>query len=174
MSRLQIIFDELRNITTVDLVYNARCFFEKLLWAMIGIIGTIWAFVFFESQFKLWNESPWLTTRAHVHLSQLPYPAITFCSDGTTKYAIAERLGNYIDPLKTMNVSQDLTYLKMSILQTILPVIQYTLSLTAGKKEYESACRKERIENENQCKVWEFSSFYFIQKFVFDYNFHSR
>ena len=142
MSRLQIIFDELRNITTVDLVYNARCFFEKLFWATIGIIGTIWAFVFFESQFKLWNESPWLTTRAHVHLSEVQYPAITFCSDGATKYAIAETLGNYIDPLKTMNLSQDLNYLKMSILQKILPVIKFTLSMTAGKKEYETACRK--------------------------------
>ena len=154
MSRLQIIFDELRNITTVDLVYNARCFFEKLLWATIGIIGTIWAFVFFESQFKLWNESPWLTTRAHVHLSEVQYPAITFCSDGATKYAIAERLGNYIDPLKTMNLSQDLTHLKMSILEKILPVIKFTMSLQAGKKEYESVCRKGRhIGNENQCKV---------------------
>ena len=154
MSRLQIIFDELRNITTVDLVYNAKCFFEKLLWATIGIIGTIWAFVFFESQFKLWNESPWLTTRAHVHLSEVKYPAITFCSDGATKYAIAETLGNYIDPLKTMNLSQDLTYLKMSILQKVLPIIKFTMSLQAGIKEYESRCRKgRRIGNENQCKV---------------------
>ena len=154
MSRLQIIFDELRNITTVDLVYNARCFFEKLLWATIGIIGTIWAFVFFESQFKLWNESPWLTTRAHVHLSEVKYPAITFCSDGATKYAIAETLGNYIDPLKTMNLSQDLTYLKMSILQKVLPIIKFTMSLQAGIEEYESRCRKGRhIGNENQCKV---------------------
>ena len=154
MSRLQIIFDELRNITTVDLVYNARCFFEKLLWATIGIIGTIWAFVFFESQFKLWNESPWLTTRAHVHLSEVKYPAITFCSDGATKYAIAERLGNYIDPLKTMNLSEDFVHLKMFIFQKIIPVIEYSMSLTAGKKEYESACRKGRhVGNENQCKV---------------------
>ena len=154
MSRLQIIFDELRNITTVDLVYNARCFFEKLLWATIGIIGTIWAFVFFESQFKLWNESPWLTTRAHVHLSEVQYPAITFCSDGSTKYAIAERLGNYIDPLKTMNVSQDLTYLKLFIFQKIIPVIEFTMSMTSGKKEYESVCRNGRnIGNENKCKV---------------------
>ena len=142
MSRLQIIFDELRNITTVDLVYNARCFFEKLLWATIGIIGTIWAFVFFESQFKLWNESPWLTTRAHVHLSQLQYPAITFCSDGSTKYAIAERLGNYINHEVSMNGSQNMSYLKMNLLRKILNIHDFTVM--AGKQTYESRCRKER------------------------------
>ena len=174
MSRPQMILDELRNITTIDLAIKTANVLEKILWALIGIVGTIWAFVFIGSQFQQWNESPWLTTKTDVDLSQLQYPAITFCSDGSTKYAIAERLGNYIDPLKTMNLSQDLTYLKMSILQQILPVIRYTISLTAGKKDYESSCRKERIENENQCKVWEFSSFYFIQKFVFDCNLHSR
>ena len=32
-----------------------------------------------------------------VQLSDLHYPAMTICSQGTTKYAIAERLGNYLD-----------------------------------------------------------------------------
>ena len=154
MSRFQVIFDELRNITTIDLAHKAANILEKTLWASIGIVGTIWAFVFIESQFQLWNENPWLTTKVDVDLSQLQYPAITFCSEGSTKYAIAERLGNYIDPLKTMNLSQDLTHLKMSILEKILPVIKFTMSLQAGKKEYESVCRKGRhIGNENQCKV---------------------
>ena len=152
MTRLQTIFDELRNITTVDLVYNARCFFEKLLWAAIGIIGTIWAFVFFESQFKLWNESPWLTTRAHVHLSEVKYPAITFCSDGSTKYAIAERLGNYIDPATVFNGSHNIIYLKIFLLQKFLKVTKFTRHV--GKKEYESVCKRGRNkENENKCKV---------------------
>ena len=103
-TRLQMIFDELRNITTVDLAFKAGCILEKLLWVTIGIIGTIWASVFISSQFELWNESPWLTTRAHVHLSEVKYPAITFCSDGATKYAVAERLGNYIDPGRSLHI----------------------------------------------------------------------
>ena len=151
MSRLQMIFDELRNITTVDLAYKAGCFLEKLLWVTIGIIGTIWAFVFIESQFELWNESPWLTTRAHVPLAQLQYPAITFCSDGATKYAIAERLGNYINPAVAMNGSQDMTFLKMTILQKFLQIYELTLCVQKGKKEYESECIKGR--SEKKCMV---------------------
>ena len=172
MSRLQIIFDELRNITTVDLVYNARCCFEKLLWATIGIIGTIWAFVFFESQFKLWNESPWLTTRAHVHLSQLQYPAITFCSDGATKYAVAERLGNYIDPT-SMNKSKDMTNLKILILQQILPDQVQRALKSVGKNSYKSECRKSRnIGCKVRLYITKISILYVVC--AFDCNFNSR
>ena len=142
MSRFQVIFDELRNITTIDLAHKAANILEKTLWASIGIVGTIWAFVFIESQFQLWNENPWLTTKADVDLSQLQYPAITFCSDGSTKYAIAERLGNYMNHEVSMNGSQNMSYLKMNLLRKILNIHDFTVM--AGKQTYESRCRKER------------------------------
>ena len=34
----------------------------------------------------------------NIDLSEVEYPAITICSEQTTKYAFAERLGNYLDP----------------------------------------------------------------------------
>ena len=142
MSRFQVIFDELRNITTIDLAHKAANILEKTLWASIGIVGTIWAFVFIESQFQLWNENPWLTTKVDVDLSQLQYPAITFCSDGSTKYAIAERLGNYMNHEVSMNGSQNMSYLKMNLLRKILNIHDFTVM--AGKQTYESRCRKER------------------------------
>ena len=36
--------------------------------------------------------------KGEVHLSELKYPAITVCSKDSVKYALAERLGNYLDP----------------------------------------------------------------------------
>ena len=36
--------------------------------------------------------------KGEVHLSELKYPAITVCSKDSFKYALAERLGNYLDP----------------------------------------------------------------------------
>ena len=39
-----------------------------------------------------------LVTKGHIKLSDINYPAITMCSKGSTKYALAERLGNYFDP----------------------------------------------------------------------------
>ena len=41
MSRFQIILDELRNITTIDLAHKAANILEKTLWASIGIVGTL-------------------------------------------------------------------------------------------------------------------------------------
>ena len=40
------VFDELRNITLIDLTYKASNCFEKLLWTLMGIIGVIWAIYF--------------------------------------------------------------------------------------------------------------------------------
>ena len=31
-------------------------------------------------------------------LSELDYPAVTICSEGSTMYGVAERLGNYLNP----------------------------------------------------------------------------
>ena len=33
-----------------------------------------------------------------MNLDQIDYPGITICSQTSTRYSIAERLGNYIDP----------------------------------------------------------------------------
>ena len=35
-----------------------------------------------------------------MYLSELKYPAMTVCSKDSVKYALAERLGNYLDPEK--------------------------------------------------------------------------
>ena len=40
------LFSELRSIKTIDLAYKNTNFLEKLLWILIGIIGTGW-FVYF-------------------------------------------------------------------------------------------------------------------------------
>ena len=96
--KLREIFNEVQSITTVDLGYKATNILEKLLWAIVGLIGTIWAFYFVAFQFMLWNENPSIISQDNADLSDIRYPAVTFCSKGATKYAVAERLGNYMDP----------------------------------------------------------------------------
>ena len=91
---------ELRNITTIDLAFQAKNILEKILWAIIGIIGTVWVFYFIGVQFKFWAQHPYLVTKGDFKLADITYPAITICSKGSTKYGIAERLGNYIDSSK--------------------------------------------------------------------------
>ena len=97
---MEKVWKELRNITTIDLAFQAKNILEKTLWAIIGIIGTVWVFYFVGIQFKLWEQHPSLVTKIDYELADVSYPAITVCSKGSTKYAIAERLGNYIDSSK--------------------------------------------------------------------------
>ena len=47
---LQEIVIGIRSITTVDLALNASNLFEKTLWTLIGISGTIWAMYFMTFQ----------------------------------------------------------------------------------------------------------------------------
>ena len=97
---MEKVWKELRNITTIDLAFQAKNILEKILWAIIGIIGTVWVFYFVGIQFELWEQHPSLVTKIDYELADVSYPAITVCSKGSTKYAIAERLGNYIDSSK--------------------------------------------------------------------------
>ena len=47
---LQEIVSGIRSITTVDLALKASNLFEKTLWTLIGISGTIWAMYFMTFQ----------------------------------------------------------------------------------------------------------------------------
>ena len=40
--------------------------------------------------------------QGNADLSQINYPAITICSQSSSKYAIAERLSNFMDPSKEL------------------------------------------------------------------------
>ena len=58
--------------------------------------GTLWACIFITEQFRTWRENPKFITEGNVELSELDYPAVTICSEGSTMYGVAERLGNYL------------------------------------------------------------------------------
>ena len=48
--------NELKGITTIGLAWQASNVIEKVLWVLIGLTGTIWAFHFIGLQFQLWND----------------------------------------------------------------------------------------------------------------------
>ena len=92
----------LETITTFDLTCKATNLLEKALWISIFIIGAVWAYYFITLQFVLWRENPFITTQWDVELSDLNNPAVTVCLGGSTKYAVAEKLGNYYNPNITL------------------------------------------------------------------------
>ena len=92
------LFDELKNIRTIELINATKNVVAKLLWATLGITGIFWAFYFVPNNYDVWQNNPSIISRASMSLSKIEYPAISIATPGSTKYAIAERLANYIKP----------------------------------------------------------------------------
>ena len=92
--------EELRNITTVNLMSNATSILEKILWIIIAFLGSFFIYEVFKTQLKNWNENPTLQTKTIRKLSEMPLPSMTFCHKGVQKYGVAEKLANMIDPEK--------------------------------------------------------------------------
>ena len=89
---------EIENITTIGLACKAQTILEKLFWILLGVGGFGWSVYFISQQFIIWSNNPLIIQKSDVELNEINYPAITICSQTSTRYAIAERLGNYIDP----------------------------------------------------------------------------
>ena len=98
IKKFKELFDELKNVRTIELVCAQKLVIEKVFWAILGIAGVAWAFYFVPSNLEVWRTNPSIITRGEIDLSEIKYPAISILTSGTTKYAIAERLGNYIRP----------------------------------------------------------------------------
>ena len=93
--------DELKNIRTIELAYQKNLFLERIFWAVLGILGVAWAFYFVPSNLEVWKNNPSIVSKGNMDLSEINYPAITIAPSGITKFAIAERLANYLKPEKT-------------------------------------------------------------------------
>ena len=78
------------------MAFQARNIVEVFLWISLGIAGIAWIMYIMNMVIK--DENPLTAIRGDIDLSDVDYPAITICSEQTTKYAFAERLGNYFDP----------------------------------------------------------------------------
>ena len=139
------VFVELRNIKTIDLAYKAANVLEKILWVLMGMIGATWAVYFITS----WDDDASVLTQGDSNTLELKYPAVTICPKVSTKYAIAERLGNYIDP---MNLPKELLSLRQDFLLCATGLIKKALSYKSYKQWYGFYCGGLPFRR-NGCKV---------------------
>ena len=103
MASNQAAKDEVANIRTLDLILKPSSFLEKIFWAILAIYGTYFiVYDVFYVQLVYWQENPALLTKENIKLSEMPLPSVTFCHKGLQKYGAVERLGNFIDPKKTV------------------------------------------------------------------------
>ena len=110
------ISDGLRTIATIDLTCKSASILERIFWVSLGICGTVWAIYFIMLLF--YDENPIIMRKGNIPLTQLTYPAVTICPKSSTKYAVAERLGNYINP--EFNLPEELKSLRIKLLLTVI------------------------------------------------------
>ena len=100
MNKKKELKTELFNIRTIDLSFSANNLAEKILWASIAILGTMWIGSIGMSQLNFWNDNPVLVTKGARSLADLNKPTITLCHKGMQKFGFVERMANYIDTTK--------------------------------------------------------------------------
>ena len=58
-----LVIENLRSVTTIDLTIKSVVFLEKIFWTSIGIVGTLFAIYFFSIQIQTWKENPTIVTK---------------------------------------------------------------------------------------------------------------
>lgn len=91
----ELLFSELQSIGFVELACKSKSVFVKLFWLALGTVGGVWLAYFMQDVIK--DENPLVMMKKDLKVEDVKYPAITICSDVSTRYAIAERLGNLYD-----------------------------------------------------------------------------
>ena len=111
MNIVRKIREETLNIKSLELTKGSSHIAESIFWILIAMSGTTWFFYFMNTQVRIWNENKIIVNKMEMELSEIDYPAISFCSNSANKYGIAERLGNHLDPNVKME-NEFLTWLK--------------------------------------------------------------
>ena len=91
-------------------------------------------------------ENSILVSKQQISIDEIDFPAITFCPQGSTKYALAERIGNAL--------SRESTFAKKKILPIRNEVIKTLANKESdyGKKYYQNECVNEDHYNFHDSK----------------------
>ena len=84
-------------VGSLSLCFNATNIIEKICWFLIGIFGTICMSIVVLDQIESWSLNPIIASRKLIKLSEVDFPAITFCHQGNTRMELAERMLNVAD-----------------------------------------------------------------------------
>ena len=132
--RFRTVAEELKTIMFVDLACESKAFMEKLFWLALGTFGGIWLVYFMVLTIE--DDNPKTIMKSNLKINDVKYPGITICSEYSTKYAIAQRLGNYYN--SHLNLSDELTKIKDEILKKRVPKFQDDTYWE--ENDYETGC----------------------------------
>ena len=81
-------------IVSLKQAVEASLWIEKLIWIFLGVVGSAYFVHLLVAQVNSWDKNSILISKELRSIDEIDFPAITFCAQGNTKYAIAERIGN--------------------------------------------------------------------------------
>ena len=125
-------------IVSLKQAIEASHLLEKFLWICLGTLGSAYFGYLLASQMNSWDKNSILVSQWQKSIDDIEFPAMTFCAQTSTKYAIAERIGNSLD--------RDSSFAK----EKLLPVRNELIKLYVksewddGEKVYDANCVNER------------------------------
>ena len=81
-------------IVSLKQAVEASLWIEKLIWIFLGVVGSAYFAYLLVAQVNSWDKNSILISKEQRSINEIDFPAITFCAQGSNKYAIAERIGN--------------------------------------------------------------------------------
>ena len=84
-------------IISLKQAFEAGHFIEKLIWICLGTLGSLYFGYLLVSQVTSWDENSILVLQQQKYITEIDFPAITFCTKSSTKFSIVERIGNSLD-----------------------------------------------------------------------------
>ena len=130
-----IIIENIKCVTTINNTLEANNIVERILWLSLTLSGTFWMIWVVHLAFKEYTENPSFTVKTSSDLSEVDHPAITYCTEGSTKNAIAERIGNYLNANETLPKS--LAALRSTLLKCVLREGQTISSLESQYRYFD-------------------------------------
>lgn len=134
-------------IVSLKQAIEASHLIEKLIWICLGTLGTVYFAYLLTSQVKSWDENSILVSKRQKSINEIDFPAITFCSQSNTQYAVAERFGNFLD------LDANFTKEKLLPIRNLLILLEIEANsnwegMKEGKKQYGKDCPKEKEEDD--------------------------
>ncbi len=123
-------------VASLKFCFDASFAVEKITWISFCLFGTCLIFIQLNKQVNSWQENPTLTTRHFMDLSQIDFPAVTFCPRGNARMNVAERL----IPLLPENSTK---FKELNFLLHKAFTDRYYENLRSTYDDYKSSCLNE-------------------------------
>ena len=149
-----MIFLKASIIVSLKQAIESACFIEKFIWICMGTLGSIYFRYLLVSQVNSWDENSILVSHERKSINEIDFPAITFCTQKSTKYAVAERIGNSLS-FESIFRREELLSLRNDLIRFEVDFdFEETQAWMKAEERYKSKCGHGSNEKDEDWKIW--------------------